>query len=99
MNKRLKPSQTKHDKTVRKVAGGYKSQGWNVHADVKGYPKPKTIFGNRPDVIAQKGKKLRIVEVETPSSYKSDRLQRGSFKRFASLNNKRKFRIKLTKRS
>lgn len=98
MVKRLKASQKKHDKTVRKVAGGYKGQGWKVYADVSGYPKPRTIYKKRPDVIARKGKETRIVEVETPSSYKKDIQQRNAFKRYASHDRRRKFRTKIARR-
>jgi hypothetical protein len=89
---RTKSQQSKHDDRVRKIAGGYKSQGWKVQADVPGYSKPRTIFNKRPDVRATKGAKERIIEVETRSSMKTDVSQRNAFKRFAGLNNKRKFR-------
>jgi len=90
--KRTKSKQSKHDSRVRKIAGGYKSQGWRVQADISGYSKPKTIFNRRPDVIATKGARERIIEVETRNSLKSDVPQRNTFKRFVSLNKKRKFR-------
>jgi len=90
--KRTKSQQSKHDSRVRKIAGGYKSQGWKVQADISGYPKPRTIFNRRPDVRATKGAKERIVEVETKSSMGSDVAQRNAFRRFAGLNKKRKFR-------
>ena len=85
-------SQSKHDSKVRKVAGGYRIQGWNTKADIPGYPKPRTVYGRRPDVVATKGKKMRITEVETRSSMKSDASQRNAFRRFASLDKNRKFR-------
>jgi ribosomal protein S6E (S10) len=90
--KRTKSQQSKHDSRVSRIAGGYKSQGWKVQADVSGYSKPRTIFNKRPDVRATKGTRERIVEVETKSSMKTDVVQRNAFKRFAGLNNKRKFR-------
>jgi len=93
--KRSKSTQSKHDKAVRKIAGGYKSQGWKVHADIPNHSKPRTIYGKIPDVIATKGKQTRIVEVETKSSLKSDVSQRRTFRRFASQSNKRKFRTKV----
>lgn len=86
---------TKHDSKVRKIAGGYKSQGWKVHADVSGYPTPKTIYGRRPDVIATKGKQMIIVEVETKESYPQDVSQRNAFKRFVSQGKRRKFRTSI----
>jgi len=90
--KRSKEKQSAHDLRVKKIAGGYKSQGWKVQADVSGYSKPRTIFNKRSDVRATKGARERIVEVETRSSMKTDASQRNAFKRFAGLNNKRKFR-------
>jgi hypothetical protein len=90
--KRSKEKQSAHDSRVKKIAGGYKSQGWKVQADVPGYPKPRTIFNKRPDVRATKGAKERIIEVETRSSMKTDASQRNAFKRFAGLNKKRKFK-------
>jgi len=38
---------------------------------------------------------MRIVEVETKDSYKKDTPQRMAFKRFASLNKKRRFRTSI----
>lgn len=93
--KRTKQTQSKHDTTVRRIAGGFKSQGWKVRADVKGYSAPRTIYNKQPDVIATKGAKTRIVEVETKSSMKKDISQRNAFSRFASLDKKRKFRTKV----
>jgi len=93
MARRSPRQQSKHDARVRRVAGGYKSQGWKVKADVKESPAPRTIYGRQPDVIATKGKKMRIIEVETRDSLKKDVAQRNAFKRFAGLNKKRKFRV------
>lgn len=92
MVKRIPKQQSKHDSRVRRIAGGYISQGWRVQADVPGYSKPRTIFNKRPDVRATKGARERIVEVETRNSMKTDASQRDTFRRFASLNKKRKFR-------
>ena len=90
--KRTKSLQSKHNTRVRKIAGGYKSQGWKVQADVSGYSKPRTVFNKRPDIRGTKGTKERIIEVETKNSMKSDVAQRNAFSRFAGLNKKRKFR-------
>jgi len=92
MIKRSPRKQSEHDSRVRKIAGGFVSQGWKTNADISGYSKPRTIYNKRPDVIATKGKKVRIVEVETRSSMKKDISQRNAFKRFAGLDKKRKFR-------
>ena len=62
---------------------------------MRDYPAPRTIYGRQPDVIATKGKKMRIVEVETKDSYKKDIAQRNAFKRFASKDKKRRFKISI----
>ena len=95
--RRTKRTQTKHNKTVRRVASGFKSQGWKVKADVSGYSSPRTIGGRQPDVVAIKGSKTRVVEVETPNSYKKDAGQRKVFRDWASRSSDRKFRTKKTK--
>ena len=86
---------TRHDESVRRVAGGFKSQGWKVKADVEGYSAPRTVYGRQADVEATKGKKTRMVEVETRSSYDKDVSQRKAFQRWASHDKKRKFRTKV----
>jgi len=93
MAKRTPKKQSEHDSRVKRIAAGYKSQGYKVRADhVKGYKEPRTIYGKRPDLIARKGKNEVIVEVETRTSLKKDIPQRNAFQRFASLNKKRKFK-------
>lgn len=95
--KRSRSQQSRHDARVRKIAGGYKSQGWNVQADISGYSKPGTIFNKRPDIRARKGAKERIVEVETKSSLRADANQRKAFKRFSNLSRKRRFRTSVVR--
>lgn len=70
---RKKSTQSKHDAEVRLVARDLERKGFDVQADVRGFPKPKTLGGYRPDVIAKKGAERRIVEVETPDSLNSTR--------------------------
>ncbi|MCH7519474.1 MAG: hypothetical protein IH964_10675 [Candidatus Dadabacteria bacterium] len=65
---RSKGSQSKHDRTVKQIAKEFEQKGYDVEADIKGYSKPSTIGGLRPDVIATKEKERKIVEVETPDS-------------------------------
>jgi len=90
-------TQSRHDSAVKRVAGGFKSQGWKVRADVRGHVPPRTIYGRRPDVIATKGAKTRVVEVETPGTYRRDSTQRSAFKRWTSQSPKRKFRTKIAR--
>ncbi len=73
MARRSSRSQSKHDAKVRQIAKGLEKKGYAVKADIKGYPKPATIGGFRPDVVAKKGTERRIVEVETSDSVNSAR--------------------------
>ena len=78
-------SQSRHDREVRTVAKSHERLGYDVKADVRGYPRPSTIAGYRPDVIATKGATRKIVEVETPDSVDSarDKAQQSAFQRAA----------------
>ena len=65
---RSQRGQTAHDATVRQEANKLKNQGFDVEADVSGFPQPKTLGGYRADIIATKGAQRKIIEVETPDS-------------------------------
>lgn len=84
---RSKRNQTCHDRAVRRSAGMLSSNGWYVHADVPGYKRPKSVCVDnqckRPDIIAKKGKTTKIIEWETPGSYKKDRAQHSVFRKYA----------------
>jgi len=71
MAKRSKTSQSKHDTEVRRIARDLKNKGYEVKADVKGFPQPKTVGGYRPDVVATKGKQRKIIEawIDLASSF------------------------------
>ena len=97
MAKRSETTQSRHDEMVKRIAAGYLGQGWNVNADIRGYPQPKTLYGRRPDVIAQKGNKTKVIEVETPKTYDSDKSQRAAFRKWTSQNDSRNFRTKIAK--
>ena len=85
--------QTDHDALVRKIAGQLDKQGYDVQADVGGFPQPDTIGGLRPDVIAKKPGERKIIEVETPDSLKDARAekQRQAFKEAADRSKKTTF--------
>lgn len=93
--KRTKSQQSEHDQRVRRIAGGYKSQGYKVKADIPGYSKPRTIYGRRPDIEATRGRQSVYTEVETKASLRTDVAQRKIFRKFASLNKHRKFRTSI----
>ena len=79
---RSKTSQSKHNTTVKKLAEQYQGKGYKVKADIKGWGKPDTIRGVRPDIVAEKGGHKTVVEVETKDSVdsKRDQQQQKSFK-------------------
>ena len=74
---------SRHNQKVKRVAAGYKSHGYRVLADIKGYKRPLNIGGRRADVVAVKGRKKVLVEVETRKSLLSDFRQRQDFRRIA----------------
>jgi len=80
---------SKHNEKVKRVAAGYKSQGYRVRADLKGHPKPLNIGGSRADVVATKGRDKVIVEVETGKSMSPDVKQRKSLRKTAKKYNYR----------
>lgn len=69
MPKRSRQMQSCHDTSVRRRAAGLDLKGWNVKADIPDFDRPKILHvggkGVRPDIFATKGKKTRIIEVET----------------------------------
>lgn len=95
---RSKKTQSKHDTEVKQIAKELKEKGFDVQADVSGFPRPDTIKGFRPDVIAIKGKQKRIIEVETPDSVKSarDLKQQKAFRNEADKDKDTTFRRKIT---
>jgi hypothetical protein len=54
-------------------------------ADVSGFDRPDLIRGRRPDLIVQKGREKKVVEVETPSTLEADRAQQETLRRGRSL--------------
>lgn len=83
ISKRSASAQSKHDIAVKKTVNYYKQRGYNVTADLKGFTKPQEIKGYIPDVIATKGIKRNIIEVETKKSNATDKEQQSAFRNFA----------------
>ena len=67
---RTPQSQSTHDSIVLARARQLAAEGSRVWADVQGYPKPQTVFGYIPDVLAN-GTRNLISEVETSDTYAS----------------------------
>ena len=87
-------SQSKHDRKVLQIVMEYKKKGYEMEADIPGYPKPRTISSYRPDVIARKGGYETIIEVETLDSIGSARdiAQQSAFRHEAMRDPKLHFR-------
>ena len=95
MNKRTKTGQKKHDEAVLRSAEWYKKHGFITMADLPGWNKPKKIGGFIPDIIAKKGKKEIILEVETKNTAKPDADQQKAFKKYSEREEGRTFRKKI----
>ena len=93
----VKMNKTAHDTTVIAWANKFERDGYEVMADVDGFPRPYPILDYIPDVFARKGSKIKIFEVETNRSYKRDITQRKAFKKFASLNRNVAFKTIIVK--
>jgi hypothetical protein len=91
---RSKRSHATHDKKVRQEVNKLKKQGFDVSADLPGFPQPKVIGGYRPDIIAQKGKQRKIIEVETSDSKDNarDKGQQKAFRQAANRSDNTTFR-------
>ncbi len=89
-----------HDKKVQATTSRYKRDGWSVRADIPNYKRPKPIgkYNRIPDVVARKGKKTRVFEIETPRSMKTDRAQRSTFKKHAAKKLNTKFKVIVAKK-
>lgn len=97
MSKRLQRNQTCHNSSVAKRAAGLIANGWKVKADILGYKKPKTLNGSRPDIDATKGKKRRIIEVETSDSRFKDRQQHRNLRQYVKTKKNTKFMVRTCK--
>ena len=95
MPKRTKIGQKKHDNTVLKSAEWYENQGFKVKADLPGWEKPKKIGGFIPDLIAKKGKKEIIKEIETKDTNNKDVEQHKAFKEYTEKKRTREFKKKI----
>ena len=92
---------SKHDKSVVRRAAGLRANRWKVRADVSGFPKPSALrVGNKkviPDIIAEKGKRTRIIEVETEQTWNRDREQRRLLRKYAQRKSRTEFMARRAK--
>ena len=88
---------SKHDRKVRRIAAAYLGRGYSVRADLSDYQRPKPIRGRIPDVVATKGKTMKIIEVETPDSFRSDKDQRDILRDYAKQRRRTTFKVTRTR--
>ena len=69
-----------------------------MKADIKGWVKPDTIRGVRPDIVAEKGGHKTVVEVETKDSVNSkrDQQQQKSFKDWSQNSDRKHYKRVVT---
>lgn len=95
MGNRNPEAQSKHDQKVKEIADAYKSESYEVYADIKGYGQPHKRNGYIPDVVAKKNGKEIIIEVETSDSIKTDKEQQNAFRRYANARSNVTFKIEM----
>ena len=95
----VRKNQTTHDNRVRREANKLKQEGWHVQADLPDYETPTPIGkDNRiPDILATRGDRLKIIEIETPSTVESHKDQQATFRRSASQKEDAEFELIITK--
>ena len=86
-----------HDRKVKELANQLKKKKWNVTAHVPGYETPNSIGKENyiPDIIATKGGKTKIIEVDIPQTENQEQL--AAFKRSAAHRKNATFEQVITK--
>ena len=94
---RKKPIQGTHDRKVRELARELKQKGYNVQAHISAYEMPDSIGKGAyiPDIIATRGSKTKIIEVDTPGT--EDPVQLATFRRSASHRDNAEFEQVITR--
>ena len=83
MGHRTKLGQEVHDRKVGEVARRLEQAGFDVSADLPGHRRPPALGGHVPDVVAVKGNRILIREIETQGTIAADRTQHEAFQRAA----------------
>lgn len=95
MQKRTKAGQRRHDLSVLRSANHYKGRGFKVKADLPNFVKPKKIKKFVPDLIAKKGEKEIILEIETQGTNEKDKEQQQAFREYAGKSKGKTFKKKV----
>jgi len=97
MPHRTKTGQKVHDGKVAEIARNLGRKGYSVRADLPGHPKPPALNGQVPDVLARKGSKVLVQEIETRSTLNTDKKQQQALQRWADQHDA-EFRVILAKK-
>lgn len=97
MAHRTKQGQKVHDQKVAELARGLRQRGYQVQSDLPGHPKPPTLNNQVPDIVARKGSKVLVREVETKSTLQTDKRQQQALQRWADQHGA-EFRVILAKK-
>lgn len=86
-----------HDRKVQQLAQELAKQGYDVQADIKSYETPAGIGkgGFIPDIVATRGGKTKIIEVDTPGTENAAQLT--AFRRSAAQRSNADFEHVITK--
>ena len=92
-------NQSTHDRRVRTLANEFKDKGWKVQADLPNFDQPDPIGneGRIPDILATRGNRTKIIEVETPSTVDAHQEQHSTFRRSAAQRENAEFELVVTK--
>ena len=92
-------NQSTHDRRVRTLANEFKDKGWKVQADLSNFDQPEPIGNDRriPDILATRGNRTKIIEVETSSTVDSHQEQHSTFRRSAAQRENGEFELVVTK--
>lgn len=96
---RQNKNQSAHDRRVRDLANEFKGKGWKVQADLPNFDQPDPIGndGRIPDILATRGNRTKIIEVETPGTVDSHQEQHSTFRRSAAQRENGEFELVVTK--
>ena len=96
---RQSKNQSTHDRRIRALANELKDKRWKVKADLPNFDQPDPIGndGRIPDILATRGIRTKIIEVETPGTVDSHQEQHSTFRRSAAQRENGEFELVVTK--
>ena len=96
---RNRRNQSEHNSLVLDHALRLENHGWNVQADLPNFDRPDPIGkdGRIPDVVATRGDRTKILEVETPRTLNSHQDQHSTFKRSVAQRENAEFELYVTR--